>query len=688
MTVPATFLNVEKYNGNNAARTFSFSFWSFGKEDIVVSRADPGGNEVILTLGTDYSIAFNQKNLGGTVTLNTVLQSGYTLAISRSTPINQELDLVNQGAFYAEDHEAAFDKLTAICQELKEVLGRCLIVPITSTKTPQEVLNDLLEISAKATEYAQKAEIIYNEVKNTELYVSATWQEIQEAKAHIDIYKAAVDAALARAEEILARSEVIGQEVDALVPHLPDLQINRLHIDEIHRVGSDLRGFETETLDLGSITDTEIDGETRVTEGYIKKVADHIDDCIHPVGENIEKVADLHNNMEDIQTVASDLQGLSSPTLDLGSITEEAENMPTVEGGYLKTLAGISADIAALGPKADDIATVKDNLPTVTTVSQSITSVTTVSENIEKVVAVEDKLDAIGTVVENLETVESAASVAENLESIKQTVLEANASAGFSFRYMAGAEGSLTVDLESITPSVNIKAGDHVVNAWGDYFEITEIDSEAQTATLSLKRGSFKGEKGDKGDGLHVAGVYPTYEALSATEGESGKIYLAGLDLYMWSPSWTESVGKTDEETGEPVLGEDGSQIMEEVVHPGSWINAGQIVGPKGDTGETPIISVAANQLPEGSLPKVTKTGTNKAPVLTFGIPKGDTGPTGPTPVVSIEVQILSADAEPSVEKTGTDEAPSFLLKIPRGLTGDQGPIGDMPEVVDLGGLS
>lgn len=61
MTVPATFLNVEKYNGNNAARIFSFSFWSFGKEDIVVSRADPGGNEVILTLGTDYSIAFNQE---------------------------------------------------------------------------------------------------------------------------------------------------------------------------------------------------------------------------------------------------------------------------------------------------------------------------------------------------------------------------------------------------------------------------------------------------------------------------------------------------------------------------------------------------------------------------------------------------------------------------------------------------
>lgn len=598
MTVPATFLNVEKYNGNNAARTFSFSFWSFGKEDIVVSRADPGGNEVILTLGTDYSIAFNQKNLGGTVTLNTVLQSGYTLAISRSTPINQELDLVNQGAFYAEDHEAAFDKLTAICQELKEVLGRCLIVPITSTKTPQEVLNDLLEISAKATEYAQKAEVIYNEVKNTELYVSATWQEIQEAKAHIDIYKAAVDAALARAEEVLARSEVIGQEVDTLVPHLPDLQINRQHIDDIHRVGSDLRGFETETLDLGSITDTDIDGETKVEDGYIKKVADHIDDCIHPVGDNIEKVKAVNANLDDVKTVAEDLSS---------------------EPSNIKKVAQATDDITALSPK----------------------------------------VEAIQTVAENLEAVESAASVATNLESIKQTVLQSNAEAGFSFRYMAEASSGMTVPKEAISPSVNIKVGDHVVNRIGDYFGITAVTET--TATLSPKQGSFKGEKGDKGDGIQPDAVVVNAESLPA-EGTVGQLVLAGMNLYTW-------VAATDTEEAH-------------------WENMGELVGPKGDTGPTPEISVEAASLSEGASATVTKTGTSEAPVFTFGIPKGDTGSkgdTGTTPEISISIQMLDANSEPSVEKTGTDEAPSFLLKIPRGLTGATG---TMPDTVDLGGLS
>lgn len=667
--------------GNGASVEFPFGFKVFNAQtDISVFRAESEDSFSEEEVNRNaYSVTLNsdqENNPGGVVVFTEAPANGTVFVIRSSIPNLQGTSLTNHDRFLPEVLNEVHDKLTAMVQQLAYLLGRCLVVPSTLDKTPQEVMSDLMEVSVKATEYAQKAEAIYNEVQSTGLYVSTTWQEIQETKALIDIHKAAIDAALKRSEEILARNEVIGKEVDALVPHLPDLKTNTLHIDEIHRVGSDLRGFETETLDLGSITDTEIDGETRVTEGYIKKVADHIDDCIHPVGDNIEKVENLHNNMEDIQTVATDLQGFSSPTLDLGSITEEAENVPTIEGGYLKTLAAISEDIGALGPKAEDITTVKENLPAVLSTSKNISSVNAVAENMETVTTVKNKLDVIDTVFDNMETVESAASVAENLESIKETVLESNAKAGFSFRYMAQAQGSLTVAQDEIAPSVNIKAGDHVVNAQGDYFEVTEVDAEEQTATLSLKRGSFKGEKGDKGDGLHIQGAFASYDELleaypeGTTEGISvGDLYLAGLDLYLY--------------TNTQIVNPDG-----EVVDSLGWAQLGTIVGPQGETGETPIISVAANQLPAGSSPKVVKTGTNEAPVLTFGIPKGDTGEIGPTPAISIEVQMLSAEAEPSVEKGGTDEAPSFVLKIPRGLTGIQGPVGDMPEVVDLGGLS
>lgn len=590
--------------GNGILKEFPFSFKAIRETDVVVktsSGTSVTDEEVTLRYGTDYTVTLNSnqdERAGGSVVFVDAPAKGVRVAITSDTAIDQQLVLTNHDGFLPESLNDAYDKLTIICQELKETLSRCLIVPLTSEKTPQEVMSDLLEVANRAADYAQRAEVIYNEVVSTGQNVSATWQEIQETKALIDIHKAAIDAAVARAEEVLARVEVIGKATDVLAPHVADLQTNVHHIDEIHRVGSDLRGFETDTLDLGSITDTNIDGETRVTEGYIKKVADHIDDCIHPVGDNIDKIKAVNASLADVNTVASDL---------------------IAEPSNLKKVAQVTEDIAALSPKAE----------------------------------------AIQSVAENLEAVESAASVAANLESIKQTVIESNAEAGFSFRYMAQAMAGMTVLKDAVSPSVNIKVGDHVVNQIGDYFGITAVTET--TVSLSPKKGSFKGEKGDKGDGIQPDTVVANADDLPA-EGTTGELVLAGMNLYTWVEA-TET----------------------EEAH---WENMGELVGPKGDTGPTPEISVEASSLAEGSAASVSKTGTAEAPVFTFGIPKGDTGEkgdTGVTPEIAISVQMLDAGSDPVVEKTGTDEAPSFLLKIPRGLTGATG---TMPEIVDLGGLS
>lgn len=98
-------------------------------------------------------------------------------------------------------------------------------------------------------------------------------------------------------------------------------------------------------------------------------------------------------------------------------------------------------------------------------------------------------------------------------------------------------------------------------------------------------------------------------------------------------------------ETGSTgATGETGATFTPAVDNNGniSWTNDKGLVnpatknikGPKGDTGDTgatPNISVTVTQLPEGSSPTVTRTGTDANPTLTFGIPKGDTGATGAT---------------------------------------------------------
>lgn len=69
---------------------------------------------------------------------------------------------------------------------------------------------------------------------------------------------------------------------------------------------------------------------------------------------------------------------------------------------------------------------------------------------------------------------------------------------------------------------------------------------------------SLHGEKGDKGDGIYIVGVYDTYEELIEDRpvGEEGESVLVGMDLYNW-----------DTENEE-------------------WKDAGSIKGPKGDTGD------------------------------------------------------------------------------------------------------
>lgn len=112
------------------------------------------------------------------------------------------------------------------------------------------------------------------------------------------------------------------------------------------------------------------------------------------------------------------------------------------------------------------------------------------------------------------------------------------------------------------------------------------------------------------------------------------------------------------------------------------------IQGETGATGATPQITAQVTTLAAGSNATVSQTGSAEQPVLTFGIPrgntgeqgvqgiqgeKGDTGATGATPQITVQVQGLAAGSVPTVSQTGTAENPTITLGIPAGATGAQG---------------
>ena len=148
------------YEGNGAARSFSFDFKVWDTEQIRVVEADEFGTETDVT----GKAAVELSATGGTVTLPEAPAQGHRLAVYRSMPFLQEDRYLTGTRFDAHEIEDALDVACAERQELREKLGRTLVVPITSERTPDEVMTEILETAERAGDYAEKVESLYRDV--------------------------------------------------------------------------------------------------------------------------------------------------------------------------------------------------------------------------------------------------------------------------------------------------------------------------------------------------------------------------------------------------------------------------------------------------------------------------------------------------------------------------------------------
>ncbi len=128
MTV-STVVDHNDYTGNGVTTSFPYTFRIFKKSDLAVSVVDLSENITVLVLDTDYTVTNAGGYNGGNVVLTAPLAAGWQISIARELEPTQETDLRNQGKFFAEVHEDAFDKLTMLIQQAYSVFRLALRKP-------------------------------------------------------------------------------------------------------------------------------------------------------------------------------------------------------------------------------------------------------------------------------------------------------------------------------------------------------------------------------------------------------------------------------------------------------------------------------------------------------------------------------------------------------------------------------
>lgn len=168
MTVPA---NIERndYIGNGSTEIYAYGYKVSSEDHHLVTVADLDGAETTLVKTTDYTVTGVGVKTGGNIVLvdnsqdwideSGYLKTGYRMSIRHYVPLTQSTDIRNQGVFYPETHEDAFDYLMWCIKQQQDELDRCLKSGETDTDPfTVEDLNAIVSESQAAQDAAETAQ--------------------------------------------------------------------------------------------------------------------------------------------------------------------------------------------------------------------------------------------------------------------------------------------------------------------------------------------------------------------------------------------------------------------------------------------------------------------------------------------------------------------------------------------------
>jgi len=130
MTVNTTSITSGPYTGNGVTTSFPYTFKAFTDANVSVYLTHSGA-QILQVLGTHYSVTGTTLDGGGDIVFITAPASGDQVYIRSNYEPQQLTDFDSQGGFYPDVHEDALDKQVILIQQLDDVQGRCLRLPLS-----------------------------------------------------------------------------------------------------------------------------------------------------------------------------------------------------------------------------------------------------------------------------------------------------------------------------------------------------------------------------------------------------------------------------------------------------------------------------------------------------------------------------------------------------------------------------